>query len=77
MRDMMGWRVGDIHAVIDDRAIAGARLAEHRHHQGRFARAVGADQRNDFALRHVDIDTFERFDIAIGGAQAANSEQGL
>src|SRR6476661_2972547 len=50
---------------------AGARLAEDRHHQGRLAGAIGADQGDDLARLDVEIDALERFNLAIGGAQAA------
>ena len=48
--DLVGRQRGDLAAGETDAALAGARTAEHRHHQGRFAGAVGADQRNDLAF---------------------------
>jgi hypothetical protein len=43
-RDLVGRHRGDVVAVEQDLARAGARPAEDRHHQRRLAGAVGADQ---------------------------------
>jgi len=59
-----------------DAALAGARLAEDRHHQRRLAGAVGADQGDDLARIDVEIDALQRLDLAVGGAKAADREQG-
>jgi hypothetical protein len=58
-------------AIPPDRA----RLAEDRHHQRRLAGAVGADQRHDLSGVDGEIDTLQRLDLAIGGAQVADREQ--
>ena len=55
-RDLVGRQRGDVAAGKDDRALARARIAENRHHQRRFAGAVGADQRDDLAFADVDVD---------------------
>ena len=68
-------KIGDVAAVEQDLAGAGARLAEDRHHQGRLAGAVGADQGDDLARTDVDVDALQRLDLAVGGAQAADREQ--
>ncbi len=60
-----------------DRALARPRAAEDRHHQRRLAGAVGADQRDDLALVHVEIDAFERDDVAVIGLDAADAEERL
>jgi hypothetical protein len=54
---------------------ARARLAEDRHHQGRFSGAIGADQRDNLAAVDVDIDALQRLDLAVGGVQAADRKQ--
>ena len=51
--------------------VAGARIAEDRHHRGRLAGAVGADQRDDLARVDVDVDALERLDLAVEGLDAA------
>ena len=72
----MGGHIGDIAAVELDLARARARLAENRHHQRRFAGAVGADQRDDLARVDVEIDALQRLDLAIGRTQGTDREQG-
>ncbi len=67
--------MGDVGAVIEDFAGLGAGPAEHAHHQGRFAGAIGADQRDDFAVVDIEIDALERDDLAVGRAQAADRQQ--
>ena len=69
--------VRDVAAIEQDLSGAGARLAENRHHQGRLAGAVGADQGYDLARVDLEIDPFQRLDLAIGGAQRLNCQQGL
>ena len=75
MRDAMGRCMCDVLSVETDFAGARTRPAEHRHHQGRFAGAVGADQRHDLAGSDIEVDALERLDVTIGGAQAADGEQ--
>src|SRR5262249_45219599 len=60
-----------------DAALAGARIAEDRHHQGGLAGAIGADQRDDLARMHVEIDATQRHHPAVAGGDAADAEQGL
>ncbi|MGY4377548.1 hypothetical protein ACVWZ3_005187 [Bradyrhizobium sp. i1.3.6] len=76
MGDLVGRNVGDVSAFVQDLAGAGARLAEDRHHQRRLAGAVGADQRDDLAGADLDIDALQRLDLAVGGAQAPDRQQG-
>ena len=73
--DLVRRQAGDVAAGEADTAFAGARVAEHRHHQRRFAGAVGADQRDDLAFVDVDIDAFEGDDAAVIGFDAAQREQ--
>ena len=75
MRDLVGGHVGDVAALIQDLAGTGARLAEDRHHQRRFAGAIGTDQGDDLAAMDVEIEALQRLDLAIGGAKAADREQ--
>ncbi|MEY9246242.1 hypothetical protein ABIF27_006897 [Bradyrhizobium elkanii] len=75
-RDLVGRHAGDVAAVELDRAGAGARPAEDRHHQRRLAGAVGADQGDDLAAIDLDIDALQRLDLAIRRAHAAHREQG-
>ena len=44
----------------NDLAVARPRIAAHGHHQGGFAGAVGADQRDDLAGIDVEVDALER-----------------
>ena len=46
-------------------AFARARIAADRHHQGRLAGAVRADQRDDLALADLEVDALERDDVAV------------
>jgi hypothetical protein len=46
-------------------------------HRRRLARAVGADQRHQFALAHFEIHALDRLDSAIGDLQAAHLQQRL
>ena len=75
-RDLVRRHVGDVAAVEQDLARAGARPAEDRHHQRRLAGAVGADQRDDLAGVDVEIDALQRLDLAVGGAQRRGSRAG-
>ena len=59
-----------------DLAGAGAGFAEDRHHQRRLAGAVGADQGNDLARLDLDVDALQRLDLAVGGVEGSNREQG-
>ena len=56
---------GNVAAGEINIAFTGARIAEHRHHQGRLAGAVGADQRDDLAFVDINVDTFEGDDAAV------------
>ena len=64
-RDLVGRHLGDVPPRIGDRALARARVAEDRHHQGRLAGAVGADQRDDLALVDIHVDALQGDDVAV------------
>src|ERR1700747_3298900 len=65
----------DVAAGEGDAALAGARIAENRHHQGRLAGAVGADERYDLALADVDVDAPEGGDMAVISLYSAHAEE--
>ena len=73
--DFVGRQLRNVAAGEFDAALAGARLAEDGHHQGRLAGAVGPDQGDDLALRDVEIDALERDDVAIIGLDPAQAEE--
>ena len=75
--DLVRRQAGDVAAVEHDAALARARIAEDGHHQRRLAGAIGADQGDDLAGMDVEIDAFERDDVAVIGLHAAHREQGL
>src|ERR1700730_6716602 len=65
----------DVAAGESDAALAGARIAENRHHQRRLAGAVGADERHDLALADVDVDAPEGGDMAVISLYSAHAEE--
>src|SRR5262245_63394793 len=71
----MGWQPRDVVAGKIDRAFTGSRIAAYGHHERGFARAVCADQRDDFPLVDLEIDSLERHHAAIKGFDAAHSEK--
>jgi hypothetical protein len=71
----VGRQAGDIAAREHDLTVARARIAANRHHQRRFAGAIGADQRDDLAVIDVDVDTLERLDVAVIGRHAAHRKE--
>src|SRR3546814_5039110 len=52
----------NIAAIEKDFSRRGARTATDGHKQRRLARTIGADQRNDFAFRHIEVDVVQHFD---------------
>src|SRR6185437_178304 len=74
--DEMRRQSGDVAALEDDAAGAGARLAADRHEQRRLAGAVGADEADDLTLIDREIDAFQRLDIAVGGVQPRYGKHG-
>ena len=69
-RDFVRRQRGDVLVVEDDPPLRSARLAEDRHHQRRFAGAVGADQRHHLADLNRDVDSAQRMDC-VRNARAA------
>jgi hypothetical protein len=41
-----------------------------------LAGAIGPDQGDDLATVDVEVDAFQRLDLAVGGAKTADREQG-
>ena len=74
-RDLVRRHLRDVAAGESDPAFAGARIAENRHHQRRFAGAVGTDQRHDLALADLEVDAPERGDVAVIGLHSAHGEE--
>lgn len=75
LHDVVRRQMGDVFAAIDDLPGTGARVAAHRHHEGGFAGAVGADQRYDLALVDVHVDAPERLDLAVERLDPANGQK--
>src|SRR5262245_41321236 len=65
----------DVGAGKHDLPFARARLAADRHHQGRLAGPVGADQGDDLAFVDLEVDPAQRRDVAVIGLHAAHREQ--
>ena len=79
-------RIGDAYDAFLDRlaqnvlALEADRAARGQHAHGGveqrcLACAIGADDRDDFAARHVDGHAMHRFDLAIGDVKVADGEQ--
>src|SRR6516162_467300 len=75
--DLMCRQMRDVAPSKDNLAVARARIAADRHHQRGFARAVGADQRNNLPIVNVDVDAVERFDVFVIGGYRAHREKRL
>src|SRR5215212_7606212 len=73
--DLMGGQVGDVSAVVEDAAGAGAVDAADRHHQSGLAGTVRADESGDFSLVDVHVDAAKGLDSAIEGFNALDAEQ--
>jgi hypothetical protein len=74
-RDLMRRHARDVAAVEFNDPLARARIAAYRHHQGRLAGAVGADQRDDLAGLNVHVDALERHNAPVESLDAANAEK--
>jgi hypothetical protein len=74
--DLVGRQMGDVAAGKGDVSLAGARIAEDRHHQCGLAGAIGADQRYDLAVRDIEVDAPQCGDMAVIGLDAADGEEG-
>src|SRR6185312_620230 len=74
--DLVRGQAGDVAPVEQDAAGARTGTAADGHHEGGFAGAVRADQRNDLAGIDVEIDAFERLHAPVIGVHAAHGEEG-
>src|SRR5437016_5473324 len=74
--DLEGRQPGDVAAVEQDAAACGLRPAADAHPKGRFASAVGANQRNDLTGIDFEVDTLQRLDIAVEAMDAADRQHG-
>ena len=70
----MGRLVGNVDTVVDDLPRLGPWLAEDRHQQRGFTRAVGADQADGFAFVNVQRDFFQGLDRAVKHVQVLHFE---
>jgi hypothetical protein len=75
--DLVGGHLCDVRAIENDSAFARARAAEDGHHQRGLARAVRADQRDDFARVDIEIDALQRHDVAVEGLDPAQGQERL
>ena len=69
LANFVGRHAGEVFAAVFDFASTRARVAADGVEQGTFARAVGADEGDDFARLDVQVDVFQRFDRAVVGVQ--------
>src|SRR5690606_4513145 len=73
--DLLGRGARDV--LSFERDAAGARRVDARHHveEGGLARAVGADEAQDLAATHLEVQIFERHEPAKAPAEAFAGEQ--
>ncbi len=64
-------------AAEHDLAASGRMQAADRAHQRRLAHAVAAEERDDLARAHLEVDAVQHLAAAVAGMQAAHREQGL
>ena len=69
LADFVRRHAGEVFAAVFDFAGTRARAAADGVEQGAFARAVRADEGDDFAFMDVKVDAFQRFDGAVVGVQ--------
>ncbi len=69
--DFMRRKFVDGPAVPEDLPAPGAQDAADGHQRGGFARAVGADERDDLAVVHMERDVPQGLDIAVIGIHTA------
>ena len=65
----------DLRAVETDHALGRRQKPDQRLHQRRFANAVAADDGNDLAIAHVEVDALQDRLAAIAAAQALEREK--
>src|SRR5690606_18701804 len=66
---------GDVDAVEDDLAFVGREDARDHVEQGRLPGAVGADDRDDLALLHGEVDTSDGLDATEGLLEILDLEE--
>ncbi len=71
-----GIGVGDVAAVEEDGAADGVDEAADGLEQGGFAGAVGAEQRDDLVLLHLDVDAEQDLDSVVLDVDALADEKG-
>ena len=74
-RDLVRRRVGDVAAVQDHRTEVGLGDARDRAQQGRLARAVGPQQREDLALGHLQVDVEQHLHRPVADLQVLDDQQ--
>ena len=73
--DLVGWRVGDVAAVENDRTAVGFHHTADRLQQRALASAVGAQQRNDLAFLDVEVDAEQHLPAAVARVEIADQQQ--
>ena len=73
----MWLRAGNVFACKADGAAAGLQDSRYGHHQGRLARTIRPEQASDLAFCNIECDAFQRLDLAIGGNDVANLDNGV
>ena len=68
-------RACDVAAVVDHASFPRVMQTGDGIERGGFAGAVGADERHHLAAGHVEIDTLDGVDAAVGNFQAAHFEE--
>ena len=74
-RDLAGWGVGDVATVQEDRAEVGFGEPRDRSQQCGLAGAVGAEERDDLALRDLEVDVEEDLELPVGDVEVVDDEQ--
>src|SRR4051794_339708 len=75
MRDLVRRKMCDVVPVEHDRAFARTRIAEDRHHEGRLTGAIRTDQRDDLAVRNIEVNIPQRLNLSVKRGDAAHGEE--
>src|SRR3954452_1421070 len=76
MRDLVRRKMYDVVPVEHDRAFARTRIAEDRHHEGRLTGAIRTDQRDDLAVRNIEVNIPQRLNLSVKRGDAAHGQEG-
>jgi len=76
LENLVGRQLVDALTVKADLAAAGTNQARDGFQGGRLARPIGADERDDLALRHLQADLMQRGPVAVGHAQILQLKHG-